>query len=169
MADNEEIMRLEFSAEEASRLSGARQPQIQHLVQSGCIRPTREAFRRGVSRRFDFFNVAEIAVAYRLLEHGLSVRAVSAAVEFLRGIWCDMAAPNARADKAILFLWRGATHDDRFGPWEGVACASPERVAEWLREGRSGISINLRLILQRLEQDTGIEIARQAAQALIAK
>jgi DNA-binding transcriptional MerR regulator len=59
-------------ASEVSDLTGVTINRIEHLVNKGVIEPVVEASRRGSARRFDDEDIAQISIASRLLDCGVS-------------------------------------------------------------------------------------------------
>ena len=143
-----------YTSEDASRLTGAKAPQIEHLVRTGAVIPSQEALRRGVSRRYSLNNLAEIAIGVELVEMGVPVRGVGLVMERVRGAWHILADPRQRAAASVLLLSRGSSNAAKFGSWEACEFAAPEGVAAWLRHGNSGVCVNVLTILTGLEQAT---------------
>jgi DNA-binding transcriptional MerR regulator len=147
-----------YTSEDTARLTGAKAPQIEHLVRTGVVRPEREALRRGISRGYSLQNLAEIAIAARLLGVGLPVRAIALLMESVRGRWWQLANGKMRRQCGVLVIGpstNAARSRSDFGPWEAVEFTTPETVAKWLREGNDGIVVNVLAILDRLEKETG--------------
>ena len=136
-----------YTARDASRLSGATLSQIENLVRTGVVRPQREALRRCVSRLYSLRGVAEIAIAAQLMDVGVPVRALQLVIETIRAAW--------RENKAVLALSRGTPQGADFSAWTGLNFMRPQDVTEWLDAGHSGIVVNLRAILERLEAESG--------------
>lgn|GEM_PF-5002269 len=148
-------MRTDYTSEEARSLTGAKPPQIEHLVRTGVVRPAQEAIRRGMSRRYSLNNVAEIAIAVQLVDMGIPVRTVALVLERVRGAWHVLADPKQRARASVLLIAKGGGDSgDAFGGWHSSEFSTPEAVTDWLRDGNSGVCVNLLAILERLERAT---------------
>ena len=130
-----------YTSEEASLITGAKPAQIEHLVRTGAVRPTQEALRRGMSRRYSVNNLAEIAIAVQLVEVGMPVRAAGLVMERVRGAWHVLADAQQRARASVLLLTRG-TDSVEFGGWHSSEFATP------------GVCLNVLAVLSRLEQAT---------------
>jgi DNA-binding transcriptional MerR regulator len=147
-----------YTSDDATRLTGASAPQIEHLVRTGVVRPETEALRRGVSRGYSLQNLAEIAIAVRLLDVGLPVRAIAPLMESIRGQWWQLASGQMRRQRGVLLIGRSTTATrsrSEFGLWETVELTTPGQFAKWLHDGNDGVVVNLRAILDRLEKETG--------------
>ena len=148
-------MRTDYTSEQASSLTGAKPPQIEHLVRTGAVRPAQEALRRGMSRRYSLNNLAEIAIAIKLVEMGMPVRAAGLVMERVRNAWRVLANAEQRARASVLLLTRGNNDSaDDVGGWHSVEFVTPEAVVAWLQEGNTGLCVNVLAILKRLEQAT---------------
>jgi hypothetical protein len=100
-----------------------------------------------VSRLYSLRGVAEIAIAAQLMDVGVPVRALQLVIETIRAAW--------RENKAVLALSRGTPQGADFSAWTGLNFMRPQDVTEWLDAGHSGIVVNLRAILERLEAESG--------------
>lgn len=150
-----------YSSKEASHLSGATIPQLEHLVQTGAIRPVREGYRgHGGSRLFDLRNLVEAKIAAQLLEHGVPVRAIRHIVDGIRSGFNFAGRELARK---VLVVERGP-HSEAFGPWASRVYLEPESLPTWLRQGGSGIVVNIPAILDTIEQATGRRVLEETAQ-----
>ena len=133
-----------YTARDASQITGVGMGRLEHLCRSNAIRPRRDAEGRGDSRLYDFANLVEISAACSLLAQGVPVRVIRCAISFLSGLRFATAVQRAKENRAILVVTR-----------EEIAYSSAEDLARWCVKGNSAVIVNLRSLIQELEEKTG--------------
>jgi hypothetical protein len=154
-----------YSSEDVARHTGATPTQIEHYCRVGIVVPAEKAPRRGMSRRFDFANLVQIAIARRLA-NALGTPAIA---DILRR-YCrpEQLTALKRSPKPILRVWFGAgagiphelgarlDADTMQALSGGPALVTAADVADRLTcDDEALLAINLSNVIAKLENDTG--------------
>ena len=150
-----------YATDEAARLTDATPRQIDHAVGTGLIQPAEEAPRRGMSRKFDFNNLVEIALVARLYWMGVSPSNISALLKTVRQQWHLLVRDSERGafwrnhprkESAVLCIFYWLTP---MGTRPDISLCSVKKQQDLIAEGWHGISISLLSIIEQLEEETG--------------
>ena len=119
----------------ASRVAGITYRQLDYWARKQIVEPSITASHGSGSRRlYSFRDVVLLAVAKRLLDAGVNLQNVTAAVDFLASL------PDSRLSDATI-MCDGTQVEE---------CTSPEQMTEILRRGRAVFAISVGSLWQRV-------------------
>jgi DNA-binding transcriptional MerR regulator len=128
-----------YRAPEAKRIAGITYRQLDYWTRTGLVRPSiKDAHGSGSQRLYSFQDLATLRVIKRLLDTGVSLQRVRAAVEHLRTM--------DRRPHGVTLM------SDGRGVYEAH---SPEAVVDLLKGGQGVFAISLDAVWSDLETDIG--------------
>jgi hypothetical protein len=148
----------EFTADEATRITGATMAQVEHLYRTGIVIPARKALRRGVSRGYSIGNLMEMATAIAMTGTGANALDTNAAILLMREPeqWQQLCDPATRDLVAVLVLWRPL---DRLGTGKPMPVLPQIGPLDTLNLIATGYAVHaavpLKWMAERLEAATG--------------
>ena len=146
-----------FTAAEASALCAAAPARIEYFCRTQLITPAVEASRRGVSRRYSFENLIEIAVAGELQDAGIDVWMIHKALDELRKHWPKLRNERRREGLAVLALLRSAAdHVVAKAPSLMVQIGTTDLLTTAISVGYAiHVAIPVAWMIKQLEDTTG--------------
>jgi DNA-binding transcriptional MerR regulator len=128
-----------YRAPEAKRIAGITYRQLDYWTRTGLVRPSiKDAHGSGSQRLYSFQDLATLRVIKRLLDTGVSLQRVRAAVEHLQTM--------DRRPHGVTLM------SDGRGIYEAH---SPEAVVDLLKGGQGVFAISLDAVWSDLETDVG--------------
>jgi DNA-binding transcriptional MerR regulator len=128
-----------FSGPQACKVVGVSYRQLDYWARTGLVTPSVQAAQgSGSQRRYSFEDLVELRLVKKLLDAGVSLQRVRAAIEYLRGLGSSLAGVTLVSDGVSIY-----------------ACYSDTEVVEVLRKGRGVFGIALDPITAELMAGTG--------------
>ncbi len=146
-----------FTTHDAMRRTGAKLDQIAHLIRTDTIVPVKPASRRGVSPQLDRINVAQIAVAVRMLQWRVGVEQIADMFDKaeIKSAWDKLFDPTQAASVETLVVFRMVERTETgLNTVEYLAHMVPAKMmASAVVAGSDGFFVNMKALVKQIATD----------------